>query len=65
MLRTYQEQGHIRHACGPWMARNAMEPDFSFAPQKVLFPFSECQNWVFFVRKLPKQQIKSWAQHPT
>jgi hypothetical protein len=29
------------------MARNATEADFHFVPQKVRFPFSECQNRVF------------------
>jgi hypothetical protein len=46
------------------MARIAMEADLRFVPRKVLFPFLECQN-CFFVRQLPKQQIKSWTQHPT
>jgi hypothetical protein len=30
------------------MARNATEADFRFVPRKVLFPFSESQNQVFF-----------------
>jgi hypothetical protein len=29
------------------MVRNAMVADFHFVPQKVPFPFSECQNRVF------------------
>jgi hypothetical protein len=29
------------------MARNATEANFHFVPQKVRFPFSECQNRVF------------------
>jgi hypothetical protein len=30
------------------MKRNTIEADFYFIPQKVLFPFLECQNRVFY-----------------
>jgi hypothetical protein len=30
------------------MARNTMEADFHFVSRKVLFPFSECRNRVFY-----------------
>jgi hypothetical protein len=47
------------------MARNATEADFRFVPQKVLFPFSECQNLVFFLKQLPKREIEIWEKYPT
>jgi hypothetical protein len=47
------------------MARNATEVDFRFVPQKVLFPFLECKNLVFFVKQLPKREIESWEKYPT
>jgi hypothetical protein len=47
------------------MVRNAREADFRFVPQKVLFPFSEYKKLSFFVKQLPKREIKRWAQHPT
>jgi hypothetical protein len=34
------------------MARDAMEADFRFVPQKLLFPFLECQNRVAYAYQL-------------
>jgi hypothetical protein len=47
------------------MARNATEADFCFVPRKVFIPFLKYRNQVFFVKRLPKREIESWAQHPT
>jgi hypothetical protein len=47
------------------IARNAAEADFCFVPRKVLFYFFQIAEIGLFVRQLQKQQIESWAQHPT
>jgi hypothetical protein len=50
-----------RVALGTMM--NTMEAVFHFIPQKVRFPFSECQNQSF-VMQLPKRHFKSGHNIP-